>query len=610
MEPKADWSHPTKLIDLPKDGVISLDIECNNPDLTERGPSAIVGRGSVAGIALGHAAGAMYLPVGHAGGGNMDKDIVFRYVQEQIRRAKKVVFANAPFDLEWLRYGCGIEVGCRIEDVQIIEPLIDEELPSYSLDSIAYRHLGIKKQEGLLREAATAYGLDPKADMWKLPAKYVGEYAEADASLTLAVWNAQQAKIRELGIQQIYELETAIIRPLFEMRCKGVCVNMEAAALLKKEMALAEAELIKALEKEGGQPINIWSADSISYACNNLGISYPLTEAVVPKPSFTSDFLEASKHPFLKRLAEARGISKLGRDFVGKLMDWAHKGKVHATWRQLASDDGGTKTGRMSCSMPNLQQVPSRDEVWGPKIRALFIPEPGLRWCKMDYSQQEPRILIHYALLRKLEGAEAIAKAYRDDPRMDIYGQLSKVAGVTRKQSKTLTLGTLYGMGRAKLADSLGVSEAEAERISDEFNRYVPFVKQLATEVEAKAKSTGAIRTLCGRRRHFDWWKPYYTGKAVASVKGLNEARNRFNGAQVFRDGTHKALNSLIQGSAADMAKKALLDSGRIPYLMVHDEFGWGVQDAQEANELKKIAENAVPLAVPMVADCVVKGNW
>jgi len=608
IEPPGDWSHPTKLADIPRDSVISLDIECNNPDIKERGTSAIRGLGSVAGIAMAWSGGSMYLPIGHLGGGNMQKDIVLRYVQEQINRAKRVVFANAPFDLEWLRYGCGIEVNTRIEDIQIIEPLIDEELPSYSLDSIAFRHLGIKKDEGLLREAAIAYGLDPKADMWKLPAKYVGAYAETDASLTLAIWGAQQSKIRELGIQKIYELETAIIKPLFEMRCKGVCVNMEAAAKLKKEMADAEAEMIRALEKEGGQPINIWSGDSISYSCNNLGISYPLTEA--GNPSFTSDFLESSTHPFLQRIAQARGVSKLGRDFVGKLMDWTHKGKVHATWRQLASDEGGTRTGRMSCSMPNLQQVPSRDEVWGPKIRALFIPEPGKLWCKMDYSQQEPRILIHYALLSKLEGVDEIANAYRNDPRMDIYAQLSKTTGVTRKQSKTLTLGTLYGMGKAKLADSLGVSEAEAERISNEFDRYVPFVKKLASMVSDKAKSTGAIRTLGGRRRHFDWWKPYYNGQQLPAVKGVNEARNRFNGAQVFRDGVHKALNSLIQGSAADMAKKALLDSGRIPYLMVHDEFGWGVQDVQEANQLKEIAENALPLAVPMVADCVVRGHW
>ena len=616
FSPKADWVTPIKLPYIPKDQAVAIDLETRDPNLDARGCGAVRGDGYVVGIAIGWVDGQVYLPLRHEGGVNMEVEPVIQFLRDTVDRAAVVIFANAGYDLEWMRYGLGVEVRKPIDDVNLLDPLIDEELSSYSLDSIAYRRIGRKKDELLLRMAAQAYGVDPKADLWKLPAKYVGAYAEQDVRITWDTRAEQRKIILEKDLTRIARLETDLIKPMFEMRCLGIRIDVEKTLRLKQEMKIRSQQIQRDIDEAAGKEINVWSGESLASACDILSIPYGRTPGTPFKPegspSFTRAFLESTDDTFLRSVAELREVSKLLRDFVGKLPDWAYRGRIHPSWHQLTSDEGGTRTGRMACSKPNIQQVPARSPLWGKRIRELFIPDEGLKWAKMDYSQQEPRILVHYGLKTHGEGVERLADAYFTDPAADVYKTIASVAGVDRRQAKTITLGFIYGMGLDKLADQLGVSLVRAQEIKDAFDEAVPFVSQLAKDVMDKAMKKGEIRTLGGRVRHFDWWRPRQSVKMP--VKGHKEAMKEFDTKVVFREYTYKALNSLVQGSAADQTKAAMLSiyqqDGKIPYLAAHDELGYGVVDMSEALHLKSRAEKAMPLLVPMVAEVELKDSW
>jgi len=332
------------------------------------------------------------------------------------------------------------------------------------------------------------------------------------------------------------------------------------------------------------------------------------------------DWMDHQDHPFLKLVSELRELNRLRATFIE---DWIFKnevdGIVHCQWKQLVSDEGGTRTGRMAAQNPNPQQVPARSPL-APEIRALFIPmNKGQRWCKIDYSQQEPRLLVHFAILCKFRGAKEIGEAYRKDPKMDFYQFLVNEAGITRRQSKDLTLGRFYGMGHSKLAAKLGCGLDEAKELLAKFDASVPFVKEMADLCGNRASSRGYLRTLCGRRRHFNWWEPadsYQMRQDGYDVqpRKLEQAKAAWPKKQLKRANTHKSLNSLIQGSAADMTKAFMIaqyeQTGNIPYLAVHDETDSGVDSEKQANEIQEIAETCVKLEIPIRADMSLGNHW
>ena len=213
---------------------------------------------------------------------------------------------------------------------------------------------------------------------------------------------------------------------------------------------------------------------------------------------------------------------------------------------------GGTVTGRFSYQNPNLQQIPARNKDLGPKIRSLFIPEKDCKWGCFDYSQQEPRLVVHYAALYKLPSVYDVVDAYNDG-NADFHTIVAKMADIPRDQAKTINLGLFYGMGKAKLQAELGVSKEKANELFNTYHGKVPFVKSFNKTVSNRAQQRGQIRTLLGRLCRFHLWEPNSFGmhKALPFDQAVQE-----HGPGIKRAYTYKALNKLIQGSAADMTRK------------------------------------------------------
>jgi DNA polymerase I-like protein with 3'-5' exonuclease and polymerase domains len=290
-----------------------------------------------------------------------------------------------------------------------------------------------------------------------------------------------------------------------------------------------------------------------------------------------------------------------------------HDGRIHPHINQLRSDDGGTVTGRLSSASPNLQQVPARHEIIGPLVRSLFLPEEGKLWAANDFSSQEPRLLVHYATLLELNGAEKMATAYKTDPNTDFHQMVADMAGIKRKQAKTIGLGLMYGMGKSKLANELDLPLEEADNLIKTFHSKVPFLRGTVDAVMRRignVSSNGSIRTLLGRKCRFPLWEPMEWG--VNKALPREEAFAKY-GQRIKRAYTYKGLNRLIQGSAADQTKAAMIALERAGFhllLPIHDEIALCVANRGEAEAAAKIMSNAVQLEVPSRVDVEIGPSW
>jgi DNA polymerase I-like protein with 3'-5' exonuclease and polymerase domains len=371
-------------------------------------------------------------------------------------------------------------------------------------------YVGIGKNEAVLKETAKEWGIDPKSEMYKLPAMYVGEYAEQDAVLTLKLWQEMKKEILIEEISSIFELETELFPCLVDMRFLGVRVDVTAAHQLKKELTKKEESLLHQVKKETGIDTQIWAARSIAQVFEKLNLPFDRTEKT-SAPSFTKNFLQNHPHPLVKQIAQAREINKAHTTFIDTILKHQHKGRIHADINQLRSDNGGTVTGRFSYSNPNLQQIPARNKDLGPMIRSLFIPEEKHTWGCFDYSQQEPRLVVHYAALDNLYGVSDVIEAYKDGE-ADFHQIVAEMADIPRSQAKTINLGLFYGMGKNKLMAELGINEDKAKDLFKQYHNRVPFVKTLMDSVMRKAADNGRIRTWLGRRCRFNLWEPNQYG--------------------------------------------------------------------------------------------------
>ena len=436
---------------------------------------------------------------------------------------------------------------------------------------------------------------------------YVGEYAEQDAVLTLKLWQEMKKQIENEDVQSIFDLETELFPCLVDMRFLGVRVDTEAAHQLKKQLVGEEQSALLKVKKETGIDIQIWAARSIAKVFEKLNLPYDVTEKT-SAPSFTKNFLQNHPHPIVQQIAYAREINKSHTTFIDTILKHSHKGRIHAEINQIRSDQGGTVTGRFSYNNPNLQQIPARNKELGPRIRSLFIPEEGCTWGCFDYSQQEPRLVAHYASLDNMYKVGDVVDAYNDEPDTDFHKIVAEMANIPRSQAKTINLGLFYGMGKNKLQAELGVSKEEANNLFKTYHDRVPFVKQLMESVMERAQDAGKIRTLLGRRCRFNLWEPRQFGvhKALPHEEAIKE-----HGSGIKRAYTYKALNKLIQGSAADMTKKAMVDlykEGIVPHIQVHDELDISVDG--NADKIKEIMESAVELEVPNKVDYESGPNW
>jgi len=395
IEVQTEWNSPTSFPDLKDHKYIAIDLETRDPGLKTRGSGALIGEGEIVGIAVAVKNWCGYYPIAHEGGGNMDRDVVLKWFQAVLNTPATKIFHNAMYDVCWIR-ALGLSISGKIVDTMIASALVDENQMRYDLNNCAKRYTGKGKNETQLYEAAKSWGVDAKAEMYKLPAIYVGAYAEKDADITLELWQELKKEIDLQDINSIMNMETELFPCLVDMKFKGVRVDVEAAHKLKTTLLAQEKQSLQEIKKETGIDTQIWAARSIAKVFEKLHLPFDRTEKT-NSPSFTKNFLSNHKHPLVKMIAEIREINKAHTTFIDTIIRYEHSDRIHADINQIRGEKGGTVTGRFSMSNPNLQQIPAKGFI-GKKMRELFIPDDGCVWGSFDYSQQEPRIVVHYAL--------------------------------------------------------------------------------------------------------------------------------------------------------------------------------------------------------------------
>ncbi|QIQ64314.1 putative DNA polymerase [Pseudomonas phage Epa5] len=612
---------------------IAVDCETRDPFLKTLGPGVRRGGDSyLVGISFAIEDGPSgYLPIAHAGGGNLPKEMVLKYMKDQAAVFDgEIVGANLQYDLDWLaQYGIVFRRAKYFRDVQVAEPLIDELQLSYSLDNIAKRHGIAGKDETLLMQAARAYGIHPKKDLWRLPAQFVGPYAEEDARLPLQLLRRQERIIDDQEIWDIYNLESKVLPVLVKMRRRGVRVHegrlteIERWSLQQETEALAQVRHLTGVNIAVG---DVWKNEALAPALTHIGLK--LNKTAEGKVSIDKEFLAGVDHDVARALERARKTNKLRTTFAASVREHMVNGRIHATFNQLRmekdnGDLGGAAYGRLSCVQPNLQQQPARDD-FAKMWRGIYLPEEGQLWAALDYSQQEPRMTVHFAELCGLPGSKEAGDKYRTDPNADNHQMMADMAKIQRKAAKEIFLGLCYGMGGAKLCRKLGLPTAwavqhrnirglvaldtergqellrqggkkleiagpEGQALLDTFDAKVPFVRQLARRCSKVAAERGYLMTLAGRRCRFP-----------------KTPEGKY-------DWTHKGLNRLIQGSSGDQTKTAMVmldEAGHYLQLQVHDEMDGSVQSPEEAEAMAEIMRTCTPLTVPSKVDVELGASW
>lgn len=636
--PEASW-RPPSMSDLPSwrgEKRIAIDCETKDPHLKQLGIGVRRG-GYIVGVSFAIEDGpSFYLPFRHEGGDNLPEDQVLRYLRDNAAAFDgDLVGARISYDLDYLAEDGITFPNVRfIRDIQIADPLIYELHMSFSLKNIAARHKMPGKDETVLREAAAAFGVDPKGGMWRLPARYVGQYAEADVTSPLAILRRQERLIDEADLWGIYNLESQVTPVLVKMRRRGVRIDMDKLAQIEDWSLQQEAEMLSIIRRETGVAIpvgDVWRSGALAPALEAIGLVLP--ETSTGSKSVSQDVFASVDHPVTKAMARARKVNKLRTTFAASIRRYQVNGRIHCTFNQIAmetegGDQKGARYGRLSCEDPNLQQQPSRDE-FAAMWRSIYLPEEGAQWASNDYSQQEPRWTTHFAAEMDLPGARAAAQQYHDDPDLDNHQFMADLTGLPRKFAKNVYLGLCYGEGGAKLSDDLGLpsrwamaagwgktrvmlyfetqEEAlasrqdheggyvwrtageEAQHVIDTFDNRAPFIRKVAEAAEKRAKKVGCVKTGGGRRLNFS---------------------QRQDGSY---DYTHKSLNRVIQGTSADQTKKALVEADAAGYwimIQVHDELGNSVGSKKEALEIADIMSNVMPARVPFRVDVEIGPSW
>ena len=603
----SEWVPPETVPDFSGAKEIAIDLETKDDGIKNGvGPGWATKQGRVIGVALAVDGWEGYYPIAHEGGGNFDQNVFLNQLKPILELPCDKIFHNAMYDVSWIR-AVGLKIEGKIIDTMIAGSLVNENRMRYNLDSLAREYVGMGKNEKLLFEAAKEWGVNPKKEMWRLPAMHVGEYAEQDAVATLKLWERLQQEITAQDLWDIFNTETELFPCLVDMKFQGVRVDLEKAHKIKKDLIKDEKKYLKKIKDETGLDVEIWAAASIAKVFDKLKLPYDQT--ATGAPSFTKNFLSQHPNEIAQAIAQAREINKAHTTFIDTILEHEHNGRIHADINQIRSDDGGTVTGRFSYSNPNLQQIPARSKKIGPLIRSLFLPEENCVWGAFDYSQQEPRIVVHYAALSQLQGVGDIVEAYREGD-ADFHQAVAEMADIDRKDAKTINLGLMYGMGKNKLMAELGLLVEQAEKLLKKYHERAPFVKQLIDAVSRRAQERGRIRTIGGRICHFDLWEPASFGihKPLPHADALAE-----HGPGIKRAFTYKALNKLIQGSAADMTKIAMVKlyrEGVIPMIQIHDELDVSVESPEQAEKIVEIMEDAVKLEVPNKVDYEKGPNW
>ena len=626
FEPASEWKEPTELPLIPKGLDVAIDTETRDDGLNNnRGPGWVFRDGWIAGFSVAWKVNrelrSIYVPLRHPDSSNWPIDEAMKWLQHVINNTPRIFFQNAPYDIGWLSTENVVVPVEKIEDTQGMAVMVDENRPmgTYNLDALCKWRGVPSKDEEALREAAAAYGVDPKKELWKLPARHVGRYGEQDAESTYLLAESLMPELHAQELTEAYRLEMDLVPMVMDMRRRGIKIDEDEASITMSKLRQRRAMVLDEIaDKLGWRSFGMEECNSpasLERAFDQEGVIYTKTPKT-KRGSFKNDWMDGHEHWLPNLVTQARKLDGMAEKFIGTyILDALHVGRVHAEVHQLRSDEGGTRSYRLSYSNPPLQQMPARDPDLAPLIRAIFLPEADTLWGSCDYSQQEPRMAVHFAALCRCAGAEAAVAYYNNNPAADFHDMVAELTGVPRKKAKIINLGLMYGMGIFKLAVSLGVSVDEAKEMVAQYNHRMPFVKSLTEFCTRRANTRGYIRLLDGARCRFDQYELAYRDDDAEYKAPMpyNEALEFWPGKRLRRAYTHKGMNRLIQGSAARQTKMAMREAyrqGILPLIQMHDELGFPIPDARTGRIASEIMRDIVQLKVPMKVDTQYGWHW
>jgi DNA polymerase-1 len=541
---------------------VSLDVETDGID--------VYGNSMPIGISVADANQEFYLPFGHYEGRQHPAAKVRGWLEENLA-GKEIIFRNAKFDIEMCRkWGLDLEsIGCCPREIQHATALLDDRRRTFSLESLAQDRLGIGKVDL------------PPGRIVELPAHVVGNYARRDARLTYDLDISYETAIKAEELEKVLQLENNLIYATLSMEREGAWLDVPKLERWIIEVEEARVARILEIHRRTGVRVNPNSPDTMKRLFNYLKVDIPI--------SFDEDHLKDESAPEIQLALEARQLASLLSKYLVKYRDaMGPGGRLRYQLHQLRADDGGTITGRYASSKVNIQQVmkPDKQEIREWIIRELFIPPKGMLFLDADASQIEFRLMCHYA------NAERLCKAYKEDPDTDFHQLVTDVVlknCMSRTLAKNVNFMKVYGGGAKKLALMTGKSFEEAEEMDNTYNRMFPEAKRLLNRATRAAETRGYVKTFIGRRRR------YYPG-------------DRF----------YSALNSVLQGTAADVLKYALLalynerkTLGFNLRATVHDEVIGDVPDEKAAARVRELLnEQRLPFRVPLTWQVATGKNW
>lgn len=497
----------------------------------------------------------IYLPIRHKSGGNLpDTQAVIAYMKRLLARTDlHTIYHNAAFDI-WMLRKEGIVVNGWTEDTEINMALIDENVKSFSLDA-SCRYFGVQEKKGdaLYAHIMAVTGItytkphESMAHYWELPGDdpIAVDYAVGDGTSTFCLQIAQQKHLDDQNLRETWRVECRLINTLHRCQFRGVHVDVNRLDQVQEQI---ENELVLSGEDVDG--INVGSPKQVETwleGRKKQGDHVPAYKYTDKgNISFPSKWLE--RFPAGKMIVKTRKLIKLSTAFITPLRDKHLRGtKIYPSFSQMVGDEFGTRTGRLSSYKPNMQQVNKRDKELGWLFRQVFVPPEGMWWWEADYSQCEYRLFAHFA------NSQALIDAYNNPNEiMDMHQIVADMVGLERDPAKTINFAILYGRGKKALAEDLGISLAEAKAVLDRYFENIPEAKALMERASKMCRHNGYMKTILGRRRHFD--DPWNQG--------------------------YMALNAACQGSNADIMKIKMVETEDFLMSEGLGEYGFSVHDA------------------------------
>lgn len=518
------------------------------------------------------------------------------------------VFHNAKYDLHMLS-NMGLsehvvrssEISCTV----IMETLINEHWRQYGLDDCCRRRGFEGKDNSALLGWLRANFPDVKErDLMgyirHAPLPLTVTYGVGDVQQLEKLYYEQLPELDKQNLHQIWELERDVTRALLYLERTGVPIDEEKIYESGREIEKYRRGIEAQIYKLVGFDLNVRSNPQMRTAFDKLDINYVRNEKT-GNGVFNKDALGALKHPLARLVLDLRSARVMEDLFLGPFQEFLYPdGRIHCDFNQTKTDDYGTKTGRLSASNPNLQQVPKRNKALAQFIRSLFIALNGYRWVRHDWSQFEFRMFAHYTRSQRL------LDTFIKDRKADYHQAVSNLTGLVRDpHAKQLNLGLIFGMGEGLMAMKCGMpyrtvrkrgkeffeAGPQAKKIFRTYHQNIPEVKPMLARAERLAKKRGYVKTIFGRRIRFP-------GKR----------------------GVHKAAGLVFQGSSADMMKWKTVQidnycAGQddIEFnLVVHDEFNNQIPDGAVHHDaaIKEILEDTPQMRLPVFADAGVGRDW